>query len=168
MRSFVVGIALWVSCCCEWVVQLHMWSSVVSSSIAEGNWRKECKKAGNVYFTIISVQQNSFDLMFNNLGILLMQHLGRVVPGPEILLVPENRCSVKRIDLKDMFKKASKSVCTSSVALSHDPSYYTPWMSSAMKTKKTQRRTFMTLNQQTKDISRWTTPLISSAAQVWK
>jgi hypothetical protein len=67
-----------------------------------------------------------------------------------------------------MFKKASKSVCTSTVVLSPDPLYYTPWMSSALKTKKTKRRTFMTLNQQTKDISRWITHLISCTAQVWK
>jgi hypothetical protein len=88
--------------------------------------RKECNKAGNGYLITISVQQKSFDLMFNNLGILLIQHLRRVVPRPEIMLVPENHSSVKWIDTKDMFKKASKSVCTSTVVLSPDPLYYTP------------------------------------------
>jgi hypothetical protein len=88
--------------------------------------RTECSKAGNGYITVISVQQNSFDLMFNNLGILLIQHLRRVVPRPEVLLVPENHSSVKQIDLKDMFKKASKSICTSTAVLSPDPLCYTP------------------------------------------
>jgi hypothetical protein len=88
--------------------------------------RKECNKAGNGYFTILSVQQNSFDLIFKNLGILFIQHLRRVVPRLEVLLVPVKCSSLKQIYLKDRFKKASRSVCSSTVVLSADPLYYTP------------------------------------------
>jgi hypothetical protein len=79
---------------------------------------------GNGYFTISSVQQNSFDLILN-LGILFIQHLRRVVPRLEVLLLPEKCSSEKQIYLMDMFRKASKSVCSSNVVLSADPLYYT-------------------------------------------
>jgi hypothetical protein len=72
------------------------------------------------------VQQNSFNLTLNNLGNLLIQHLRRVVPRLGVLIIPENCSSVKWIELKDMFKKAFKSVCTSTVVLYLDPLYYTP------------------------------------------
>jgi hypothetical protein len=44
--------------------------------------------------------------------------------------------SMKRADLRDMFKKASKSVCASTVVVSPDPLSPTPSTSSAMKTSE--------------------------------
>jgi hypothetical protein len=41
--------------------------------------------------------------------------------------------SVKKADLRDMFKKPSKNVCTSTTVLSPDPLSPTPSTSSAMK-----------------------------------
>jgi len=105
---------------------LHIWISVVSDSIAKDSWKKRMLQGRKWVFTIISVQQSSFEWIFNNLGILLIQHLRRVVPRPEVLLVPENRSSLKRIDLKGTFKKSSKCVCTTTVVPSPDPLYYTP------------------------------------------
>jgi hypothetical protein len=42
--------------------------------------------------------------------------------------------SMKQADLRDMFKKVSKSVCTSTVVVCPDPLLPTPSTSSAMKT----------------------------------
>jgi hypothetical protein len=99
---------------------------VISSSIAGDSWKKRMQPGGNEYFTVSSVQQNSFDLIFKNLGILFIQHLRRVVPRLEVLHLPEKCSSVKQIYLKNMFRKDSKSVCSSTVVLSADPLYYTP------------------------------------------
>jgi hypothetical protein len=41
---------------------------------------------------------------------------------------------VKQSDLKDMFKNASKSICTSTIVVYHDPLSPSPSTSSAMKT----------------------------------
>ena len=65
---------------------------------------------------------------------------------------------MKQADLRDMFKKALTSVCTSTVVASPHPLSPKPAASSAVET--------MTLNQQMKDISKLHTPLISCAAQV--
>jgi hypothetical protein len=43
---------------------------------------------------------------------------------------------MKQADFRDMFKKASKSVCTSNVVISLDPLSPTPSTSSSMKTPK--------------------------------
>jgi hypothetical protein len=51
--------------------------------------------------------------------------------------------SRKWADLRDMFKKASKCVRTSTVVVSLDPLSPTPSTSSTMKTQETQRRTLM-------------------------
>jgi hypothetical protein len=45
---------------------------------------------------------------------------------------------MKQPDLRDMFKKSSKSVCTSTVVVSPYPLSATPSASSAMKTRKTE------------------------------
>jgi biotin carboxyl carrier protein len=57
--------------------------------------------------------------------------LRRVVPRAEVL--PSTRKIIKHADLRHMFKKASNSVCTSTVAVSGDPLSPAP-TSSAMKT----------------------------------
>jgi hypothetical protein len=58
-----------------------------------------------------------------------------MIPRPEILLFTKKKASaMKRADLRDMFKKASNSVCTSTVVVSPDPLPPTPSTSEAMKT----------------------------------
>jgi hypothetical protein len=58
----------------------------------------------------------------------------RVISRPEFLLFYQNKASsVKQADLRDMFKKASKRVCTSNV-VSPDPLSPTPSTSPAMNT----------------------------------
>jgi hypothetical protein len=61
---------------------------------------------------------------------------------------------MKQADHRDMFKKASKGVYTSTVVVSPDPLSPTIRNSSPM-----------TLNQQFKEISKWNTLLISFTAQ---
>jgi hypothetical protein len=41
---------------------------------------------------------------------------------------------MKHADLRDMFKKATQSVCTSTAVVAHDPTSPTPSTSSPMKT----------------------------------
>ena len=73
--------------------------------------------------------------MSDNSEILIIQHLRRVVPRPEFLLFANKRASsVKQADLRDMLKKASNSVCTSTAVVSPDHLSSGPSTSSAMKT----------------------------------
>jgi hypothetical protein len=53
--------------------------------------------------------------MSHNSEILIIQHLRRIVPRPEVLLFIRKK--VKQTDLRDMFKKASKNVYTSTVVV---------------------------------------------------
>ena len=69
---------------------------------------------------------------------------------------------MKQADLTDMFKKVTKSLCTSNV-VSPDPLSPTP--SVTMKTAKTQKKTLITLNQQMKEIAKWNTLAVSCTAQ---
>jgi hypothetical protein len=58
-------------------------------------------------------------------------------------------------DFRDMFKKASKSGCTSTIVLSPDPFSLTPInFFKVCRLQQTQKRTLMTLNQQLKELSR--------------
>jgi hypothetical protein len=66
---------------------------------------------------------------------------------------------MKQADLRNMFKKASKCVCTSTVVVSPDPLSPTPSTSSTTKTQET-RRTMM------KAISKWNIPVVKCTAQV--
>jgi len=63
------------------------------------------------------IQQNSCSPTSNNLEILLMRHLRRVVPRLlfTFAFYQIKASSVKQADLGAKFKKASKSVCTSNV-----------------------------------------------------
>jgi hypothetical protein len=82
--------------------------------------------------------------------------LRRVVPSPQVLLFYQKKATpIKQAHLKDKFKKASRSICTSAV-VSSDPLSPIP---------STQKRTMMALNQQMKEISKWNTPLISFQPQ---
>jgi hypothetical protein len=67
---------------------------------------------------------------------------------------------MKWADQKDLFKKASKSVCTSATVVPPDPLSHIPSTSSALKLQKTQKMILITLNQQM-DIPKWNNPVIS-------
>jgi hypothetical protein len=62
---------------------------------------------------LINVQQNFFNPTSNSLEILKVQHYRRVVPRMDVLIFYKQKASsIKQIDLRDMFKKASKNICT--------------------------------------------------------
>jgi hypothetical protein len=73
---------------------------------------------------------------------------------------------MKWADLKDLFKKASKSVCTSAIVVSPDPLSHIPSTSSALKLQNTQNIILMNLIRQMKEIPKWNTPLISCTVLV--
>jgi len=83
--------------------------------------------------SIYEIQQNSCALTSDNLEILIMRHLRRVVPRLlfTFAFYQIKASSVKQADLGAMFKKASKSVCTSNVvspdSLSPTPSAVKTW-----------------------------------------
>jgi hypothetical protein len=61
------------------------------------------------------------------LEILIIWHLRGVVPGSKVLLfMTKKTLSVKQAVLRDIFKKASKSICTSTVVVSPDSLSPTP------------------------------------------
>jgi len=68
---------------------------------------------------------------------------------------------MKQTDLGSMFRKAFKSVCTSTIVVSSDP---LPSINvlSFEDTRKQKR----ILNQQEKEISKWNTPLSSCTAKI--
>jgi hypothetical protein len=74
--------------------------------------------------------------------------------------------SVKQADLRNILKKASNDICTSTVVLSPVPLPPAPSASSSYEDSRKQRRTVMTLNHQMIKKSKWNTPLIGCAAQV--
>jgi hypothetical protein len=70
-------------------------------------------------------------LICHQIILLLM----RAVPVPEGLLFTRKKASsVKWAYLRDMFKNDSKTVCTSTIPVSHDPFPNTPSTSSAIMT----------------------------------
>jgi hypothetical protein len=62
---------------------------------------------------------------------------------------------VKQADIRNIFKKAPRSVCTSTIVISFDPWSPVSPTSSSLKTQTTQKRTHMTLNKYMKEISKW-------------
>jgi hypothetical protein len=82
------------------------------------------------------------------LEILIIQHLRRVILGPE-----KKASSVKRDDLSNILKKPYRCVCRSTAVGSHDLFSPTPSTSSAMKTPENTEGELTTLNQQMEDIS---------------
>jgi hypothetical protein len=68
---------------------------------------------------------------------------------------------MKQADLGNMFRKAFRSVCTSTIVVSSDslPSINVLSFEDTRKQKRI-------LNQQVKEISKWITPLISSTAKI--
>jgi hypothetical protein len=73
---------------------------------------------------------------------------------------------VKETDLREILRKASKNVCTSTVAVSPDHLSPAPSTSTAVKTPEHTERTLMTLNQQIKEISKWNTPLVTCINEI--
>jgi len=73
---------------------------------------------------------------------------------------------VKERDLREVFSKVSKSVCTSTIAVSPDHLSPAPPNSTAVKTPEHTERTRMTLNQQMKEISKWNTALVSCIDEI--
>jgi len=67
---------------------------------------------------------------------------------------------MKQTNLRDMIKKASKSVCATATGVSPDPLSPTPSTSSAMKTPKNTEKDPETWKQQMEEIPKWNTPLI--------
>jgi hypothetical protein len=80
-------------------------------------------------------------MIFYNLEVLIIRHLRRVLPRPEIFLfIRKKALSLKQADLRGMFKKTSKSVCTSTTAVPPDPLSPSPSTSSATKNAEEHRR----------------------------
>jgi hypothetical protein len=106
--------------------------------------------------------------MSYNKEVLKICHLKGIVPRWEVLLFTKKVSSLRQAGLRDMFQMAFKSFCASTVVISPNTLSPTLSTSSAVKTlegQNTQKRILMTLNQQLKDVSKWCTPVISSAAQ---
>ena len=77
----------------------------------------------------------------------------------EVMLSTRNKAlSMKQAVFEDMFKKASKSACTSSVMVSTEPYLLLLQLFQLRRHHKTQMRTLMTLHQQMKEVSQWNTP----------
>jgi len=84
-----------------------------------------------------------------NSEILTIQHLKSEVPKLEVLLFHYKKASSgKQADVREMFKKASKNVCSTIAAPSPDPLSPTPSTLLLQRLRKTQNRTMMTLNRQ--------------------
>jgi hypothetical protein len=94
--------------------------------------------------------------------------LRKVVPRPQVLLftiksfINETGSSQRHVQ-----KGLQVSV--------HQPLWYLPTpclllhlLLQLWRLQETQKRTLMTLNQQTKEISKWNTPLITRTAQLYK
>jgi hypothetical protein len=58
----------------------------------------------------------------------------RVVPRLKVLFISEKSLSVKETDLREIFRKASRSVCPSTVEISPDPLSPPPSTSSSVRT----------------------------------
>jgi hypothetical protein len=88
--------------------------------------------------------------MPNNLEILVIQHFRSVIPRPAVLLFPRwgggEAVLLKQLYLRDVFRKTSKSVCTSTVVVLPDPWSPTVSISSAVETPENIDRTLVALN----------------------
>jgi hypothetical protein len=97
------------------------------------------------------LQAKSINPSFNNLAFLITQHLREVI----LDTFYQKRASfVKHADLKDMFKKASESVCTSTVKVSSDLCHLLHHSLQLPKPQKRQKWILMTLDQQMKETSK--------------
>ena len=74
---------------------------------------------------------------FHDPEILINWHLKRAVPTPEVWLFTRKR----QADLRNMFKKASNSICRLTVVASPNPLSSIPSTSSTMKTQENTKET---------------------------
>jgi len=74
---------------------------------------------------------------FHDPEILINWHLKRAVPTPKVWLFTRKRASsTEQADLRNMFKKASNTICRLTVLVSPNPLSSTPSTSSTMKTQE--------------------------------
>jgi len=73
--------------------------------------------------------------------------------------------SMKLANLRDIFKKAYKGMCTSTIVVSSDTLSLAPTIL-AIKTPNTWKRTLIVQNQHMQKIPKWNTPLISRTLQI--
>jgi len=105
-----------------------------ANQIASGHILMSSVRLDSVYLKetlTIWIQQNSFNLRSGN-GAL-------VESSPKTgscFILTKKKSAIKQTDLRDMFKKVFKSVCTSSVVVSSDFLYHTPSAPSAFFFKK--------------------------------
>jgi uncharacterized protein with von Willebrand factor type A (vWA) domain len=100
-----------------------------------------------------------------NSEILIICHLRRVVPIPQVLYFYQKKgSSMKLANLRNMFKKASKCISTSTTMISPEPRLLLHQLLQLQRLQKTEKRTLMMLNQHIKEISHWNTPLINFTA----
>jgi hypothetical protein len=97
-----------------------------------------------------------------NLALLIIRHLRKVELNT---LYQKKTSSVKQADLRDMFKKATKSGCTSTVLVSPDPLSPTLSPSSAMMTPENTEEDPDDPEPADEGDIQMDTPLISCAAQ---
>jgi len=64
-----------------------------------------------------------------------MQHVRRVIPRPDVSLLPEKTTSMKQADLRVMLEKVTDNVCISTVLIPPDILSHTP-LSSLEVTKE--------------------------------
>ena len=91
--------------------------------------------ASSIFRTVFHFlsETNCFNLTSSNSEILIIRPFRRVVPRLEVLLfIRKKALSMKQADLRDMFIKACRCVCTSTVVLSLDPLSPAPSTNSVM------------------------------------
>jgi hypothetical protein len=112
----------------------------------------------------IAIQRSSFNLTSSNSEILIIWYVEESSPKTGSLAFYQKKASsVKQGDVRDMFKKASKGVCTPAIVISPDPLSPTSSTSAAMKTSEN-------TEEEPDDpelVHEGDTPLISPLAQVW-
>ena len=103
----------------------------------------------------------------DNPEIPIIWHLTKGVSRMEVLLSTRNKAlSMKQAVFDDMFKKASKSACTSSVVVPSELHLLLHQLYQLRRHHKTQKTTLMTLNQQMNKVSQRNTPPIICTAKV--
>jgi len=89
--------------------------------------------------------------------ILTIWHLKRAAQIPKVFIFNGGPQSTKQEDLTDIFKKVSKSSCTSTIVASPEPLPPHYQLLQLWWPPKTQKRA---MNQQIKEISKRNTPMI--------
>jgi hypothetical protein len=107
-----------------------------------------------------SVQRNSFNPSPHNLA---LEETSPKTRG--FAFYQKKSLSIRQEDVREMFRKAYKSVCPSTILISPDTLSPTP-TSSAIKTPQNTEEDPDDREREIKEISKWDTPLISCAAQV--